>query len=686
MSRIWLNSWNTPSFRLSIVFALGLITTFLAVNTAIKLPHANIAFAEGDTIQSTLGSLTIEAADLTPEPGEIGDDALLNQFYERQDKLAAILSGDSVSIKKGDQVLAATPQAISLSHLPSIFWIQIAVGIGALIISGWVWALRSQDLASRLFFLSGLATLTFTYSAAIYTTRELALPNSFFQLLTGLNNFGASLFGTVMIALFLVYPVRVNKWRALVLGQALFFSIWTTLALLRLIPVSFGGNLVTLVEMIGICIAIGVQFFVTKRNPQARASLTWLGLAVFFGAGGFILLNATPLVFGGDATIDQGYAFLFFLVIYVGLAAGLKRFRLFEVGHWAFRFFFYTIGALLIVLADAALIFLAGMQHLSAFGLALLAVGFLYLPIRDFMWRRLQRRRQVKPHELLAEALHVAFAPSSTDRTARWEAFLKRVFDPLEIAPAEQTVAEVSIEHDGLVLLVPSLASAPSLKLSYASAGRTLFSPEARDLAGQIISLIQQAESNREAYDRGVTEERRRIAQDLHDDVGARLLTGLHKADEDIRPIFQDALADIRTMVGAIAGEKTTFDRLISEMRHETTRRLSASNIELDWPVAMSNDAETILDYQHHKAIRSVTREIVSNLIRHSGATRFSVRMDGNNKVLTLLFEDNGRGIPPQNKEGHGLENIRQRLQDIGGSFRIDSVGSGSRIVLTIPI
>lgn len=341
-------------------------------------------------------------------------------------------------------------------------------------------------------------------------------------------------------------------------------------------------------------------------------------------------------------------------------------------------------------MTDAALIFLVGLERIPALGIALLAVSLLYLPIRDYLWRKLRKHRGLKPHELLAEAIHVAFASSAADRTARWEAFLKRVFDPLEIVSTEKSVTEVTIQQDGLTLTLPPLTHTTSLQLSYASSGKALFSSESRALASHMVALIQQAESNREAYDRGVIEERKRIAQDLHDDVGARLLTGLHKADDAIRPIFQEALADIRTIVSGIAGEKITLHRLLADLRHETTRRLSTTSIALDWPMDESPELDIFLDYQRHKTLRSVTREIVSNLIRHSRASKFSVRVEVKEKTITMLFQDNGRGFTSdgvlKNGSGHGLENIRQRCQDSGGTLHFESAETGTRTTLIFPV
>src|SRR5690606_26426030 len=135
---------KTPLLRLISVLLVGIIALVFAVVTATNQPKVGNRFEAGELISSPAGALEIEEIDLLPEPGEIDSKETLIRFYERQDKLAII------------QADISTTEA-SIYDLHSLFWIQVIVGLGALTISGWIWALRPKDLACRLFALSGLA-------------------------------------------------------------------------------------------------------------------------------------------------------------------------------------------------------------------------------------------------------------------------------------------------------------------------------------------------------------------------------------------------------------------------------------------------------------------------------------------------------------------------------------------------
>ena len=92
------------------------------------------------------------------------------------------------------------------------------------------------------------------------------------------------------------------------------------------------------------------------------------------------------------------------------------------------------------------------------------------------------------------------------------------------------------IASNGAVLLVPmpKLVSGPELEgtvaLRFAERGKRLFTPEDARLADRILEQLMRAVAHDRAVERGRSEERLRIAQDLHDDIGARLLTLMYKA------------------------------------------------------------------------------------------------------------------------------------------------------------
>jgi two-component system sensor histidine kinase DevS len=673
----------SPGLRFGLLLLAGFALALSAIQISSKSRQFNFIFETGQTLSSSHGLIKIEALDLISEPGDLQSNADLERFYQRQHELTQILSDSNLQV---DEVSIET-RPHSAVNFPALFWIQLIVGLGSMAIAGWIWALRPDDIAARLFALSGIGTVIFTFPSAIYTTRELAIDAGLFRFLAATNAVGASLFGISMGALFLVYPLKWKGWREIMIGQAAIFGIWTLGYVLKVVPEWANINLITVCEMFFICTAMSGQFVLTRRDPQSRASLVWLGISVLIGAGGFISLNAIPSLLHLQP-MHQGYAFPFFLLIYVGLAAGINRYRLFEVGEWAFQLLFYFGGATILMMLDVLLVYLLGMERLPAFSFALMGVGILYLPLRDFIWRRLARHGRFESHELISESLHVAFTPSPHERASRWEVVLRQIFDPLKFELIAHESKEVRIGDDGLTLLIPSIAGLPELKISYPWRGTALFNQQSRQLATEMIALIRQAELSREAYDRGVSAERVRMAQDLHDDVGARLLTGLYLADDELRPTLQGAISDIRSIVSGMSGEKVGLGQFLADLRFEASRRMTAAKIELSWNDEEIN-SESLLDYGQQRAIGSAVREIFSNIIRHSKATRVEVLIHSLPGGLSFRIVDNGNGFDSASvvtrSTGFGLKNIQRRIAEAKGQFNMKSSDEGTRIEFVIP-
>ncbi|KRA46196.1 sensor histidine kinase [Devosia sp. Root635] len=637
--------------------------------------------------------VVLEPSDITPEPDSFESFAAIDTFFQRQAVLDALLQ-EPVTLymqstySREPFTTVTYPMTRPFENLPDGFWVQLLAGLAGVLISGWVWALKPGRLGPVLFFIGAGGMALSTTTSAIYANRELAMNADLFRVLVPVNNSGAVIFGLAMFGLLMIYPVRLIRpawlWLLLVL-----FAVMATLTFGHIGLGPYQLYLFVAAATLAIFAAIGLQWLATRKRPADRAALGWLGLSIAVGCSAYTVLGAAPVLFDVPFGLPQSHVTGVLVVIYLGLAFGLSRFRLFELGDWAYRVLFYTVGTLLLVCIDAGLVVLLELDNGPALALSLLLVGFLYLPTRDWIWRRITARRRIEQHELFSAALDVAFAPSPAGRASRWRALLTRLFDPLEVTESTD-IAAIGVSNDGLTLHLPPAAGSPPLLLAYPFAGRGLFSPQHQDLAEQLLTLVARAEEGREAYMRGVGEERRRMARDLHDDVGARLLTGLHTADETTRPTLQAALSDIRAIVSGLSGEEASLDRVLAETRHEAARRLEAAEIALDWPLPEAEIDAIQLDYRLHKALTSAVREIVSNVIRHSAASRFTVTATLSPGHLTVQFADNGKGLPPAalagETAGFGLRNLRHRIGDIGGYLTLAAMPAGTTITLDIPL
>lgn len=575
-----------------------------------------------------------------------------------------------------------------LSTLGAEFWANLAFGLIAALIVGWVWALRPRDLATQLFALTGLSMLAFTFGWAVHASVELVMDAAPLAMAMGLNMTGAVAFGGAMIAFFLAYPKRVTRLPVVFLAP-LCVALWAASPLLPGNPaVEATGQLVTTIEMALIVVAIVVQAFASRGDPAAMAATRWLGLSVVVGAGAFIGTVAAPIALGREALLDPRFSLGFFVIIYVGMAVGLRRHRLFELDQWAFRILFYLgAGAALLVL-DGLLITALGTSPQAALGVSLLVVAFAYLPFRDALWRLTIGRRTMKDHEMFAAVAQVALIHGAEARAAAWKALLAKVYEPLEIKTGSPTQVKARILEEGVALGLPAAAGTTALILRFPFRGRGLFGTAQVQLAEQLVGLLSQIEQGRDAYARGVVEERLRIARDLHDDVGARLLSGLHRPDlSQTREAMRGAIGDLRAIVSGLSGDDLPLEAVLADLRHETAERLEAAGLALDWPPVELSDPAAAAPYRVYKNLTSAVREVVSNAIRHAGATRVAVTVHEDAGRLELTISDDGVGLPrEQGGRRSGLANLERRLGEIGGAVEIPDTAKGTVIRLSAPL
>lgn len=711
-----MSTWaiRTPGTLMALALALCLISGGGATWAAIHQPWIGLRLApDADAVRIVevaaagpsrgldpggrllaVDDVALMAEDAIEEPDTFETYTQHGRFLERQGRLHRLLQHGAVRL----EMRTASGQAQAMvvrpvprrppASLPMVFWVQIFSGAAGLLIAAWVWALKPRDDAARLLALSGLGLILSAHAAAIYSTRELALDPALFNALSVLNHVGAMLFGAAMVGLFLCYPKRLVSRRTL-LGIFLVLAAAPLLDLAKgvLTPVTafYAPIAIDMVLILGL---IGAQWWINARDPRAMAALRWLGLSVALGAGAFTLAIAAPLLLGFETAVSQGYAFTFFVLIYVGLALGLRHYRLFELNTWAFRIFFFMGAALSFLALDAALIWALHLGQGSALGLALAFVIFLYLPLREWLWRRTVGRREVAEQDLVDGVTEAALAATTAERVEKWEGLMRRLFDPLEIERVEAKLDRPDVGLEGLELTFPATSDSPALRLRYPWGGRALFSPAHLALARQAYTLLGRLEVGRDAFVHGAMAERKRIARDLHDDVGARLLTGLHEAGPETRPLLRAVLADVRAIVGGLTGERRPLALVLADLRFETCRRLDAVEIAIDWPVPEIEVADILLDYDHYKNLSSAFREVISNLIRHAGATRAEV-MIHQGRDLAIEIADNGRGLAPApegGRIGHGLRNITERIEAIGGALVFPPREVGACVRITLPL
>lgn len=635
-------------------------------------------------------SVEFEALDFVVEPdGVMGDYETYWRFLDRQSRLAKIQDSPEIRMIASDGgVHRITPDSSGrpLTSLPPDFWVQVVVGLVAWLVSAAVFVFRPREAAARYLLLSGAATLLFAPTAAVYTTRELAVAGLLFQWACDLNFLGGSLFAASFVGLLLHYPRRIAPaWVGLaVVGL---YGLWFILQQVGVFEsMTFARRFFVMVGVLATFVLAGVHWFQTRRDPVGRAALQWFLLSWLLGTSLFAIFILLPQMLGVDTSPVQGYAFLLFLLVYGGLAFGILRYRLFELGDWWRRIALWTAGVVLLVLLD--LMFLFGLRWSSgvSLGFALLVCGAIWLPLRSWAWSRLEKRRDLRQEDLFGQVMDVALTPPGGETQGMlWQRMLEKLFDPLQIEIDPEPATKVEVSHDGLALKLPEVSRIPAICLEYAHGGTRLFSPREAALASELVEMLRHAIDSRSAYESGMAEERSRIAREMHDNIGAQLLAALHSRDDSRKnAMVREALADLRDLINSSSSNDLSLEETLAELRVETADRLAAAGIQMDWRSDASENCGLHPGTAH--AIRSIIREAISNVIQHAGARLVELRVSRQPDLISLEIADDGRGFNPTTTTyGHGLANMQTRLDGLRGTLKIQSQLPGTQLSAYFP-
>ena len=209
--------------------------------------------------------------------------------------------------------------------------------------------------------------------------------------------------------------------------------------------------------------------------------------------------------------------------------------------------------------------------------------------------------------------------------------------------------------------------------------------------AGLVIDQEMLRSNTRELT---LTEERERLARDLHDTVIQRLFAvGLALqislpaiVDEDVRVRINNVLDELDTTIHEIRTtifeidqdhpvDETLEERVLA-LTSEVESRLGVLAIV---KVARGIDADLETECAHHSM--QALREMLSNVVRHSQATAVEVKVDTDGELIEVIVRDNGVGFVPNIGTGRGTRNLVSRARELGGDCTFDSkIGGGTTV------
>ena len=197
--------------------------------------------------------------------------------------------------------------------------------------------------------------------------------------------------------------------------------------------------------------------------------------------------------------------------------------------------------------------------------------------------------------------------------------------------------------------------------------------------------------------------ERTRIARDLHDDLGGSLtqvsllldmaqrdLATPGKAGQSVQQcstMMRQVTGSVDEIIWAINPRNDNARYLIDYISQFTVEFLYSANIpcRVDLP-DRTPDRNISPEVRHNLFL--VVKEALNNIAHHAHAGQVGLHVTATDEQIGIIIEDNGRGFThaPDNASSDGLRNMRQRMEEINGQFRVESwPGTGTRVSFLYP-
>ncbi len=223
------------------------------------------------------------------------------------------------------------------------------------------------------------------------------------------------------------------------------------------------------------------------------------------------------------------------------------------------------------------------------------------------------------------------------------------------------------------------------------------YSSVSRDITGRLKAEAELAAARAE---REIQADRDRIALDLREQVVQRVfaaslaLQGLaarigapdvRTGIESVIGELDDAIAELRGAISAL--HRPAPDRNTPGVRVRVLKMAARSAGELAFTpsVTFSGPVEEVASEEITEHLLAVVGEALSNIARHARASAAELSLSAGEE-LVLLVNDNGSGMG-QVTEGRGLQDMRQRAEDLGGTFSVaERDGGGTRLEWRVPV
>jgi signal transduction histidine kinase len=606
------------------------------------------------------------------------------QATAQAQSLTALLDQPRVELVfENGKVVQVEPQARGLLSLPSVLWLLCGLALLLYLVAA-VLFLAHHNQGNALYALMAVCQAINLVFAGVASQPSLGLPRMWLALQVPMPMVLDLLTAAAMVhASCCVHPRRVPAAGAWVAGPWLVAGTLSAMTLLQESAAAWWWVHTALV------FAAAVSLRVQRNSYRLLAHPHTLVIQRFTFAG-----LVGPLTLIGLATMGESVAALqiklvptFAVVWGVFFSCLLLVMPFVARSQQMLREFMLLAGVSSIAtLLDLGFVSLLSLSQFTSLTLALLLSLAVCAGTRQRLIDRVRGQRLHTTERMFEQLYRSARAieahpQRSADMIVQ---HLRDLFNPSQISASDKALLTPRIVDGGSTLLLPIQScsqpgqNAPlSIVMRYAQQGQRLFHSDDAVLAERIVDQLRRAVAFDRAVEQGRSEERMRLAQDLHDDISARLLTLMYQSSTpEMEAYVRHTLQDLKTLTRGLAVANQRLSHAAAEWKADLTQRLSAADLLLRWE--LNADDDVLLSVVQWSAMTRVLRELVSNVMSHANARTVTIHIQLQKNRLHILVADDGTGTNPQAwSHGLGLGGVRKRVKQLGGAVQWSAMDTG---------
>jgi two-component system sensor histidine kinase UhpB len=225
---------------------------------------------------------------------------------------------------------------------------------------------------------------------------------------------------------------------------------------------------------------------------------------------------------------------------------------------------------------------------------------------------------------------------------------------------------------------------------------------EVEELTGAFNRMLDRIESERLDYGRRMLraqeEERRRVARELHDEIGQTLTALMLQLGSAVRGATPEMREPLRDATETARSTVESLRRILRELRPEALDDLGlasalatlADQVSMRAPVNVEvrvDPALPPLTPEEELVVYRIAQESLTNVIKHAQASKATLSLGTTNGFVSLTVRDDGLGLNGARQQGNGIRGMRERAMLVGAALDVHTVSQGGvEVQLRIPV